>query len=762
MKRRDARWIGAAGLIALCGAGLVLASLMVLATGNRSDHERHFPWLLAVNLGIAGLLASVIVFTAYRLIQRLRRGRFGSRLLLRLAGIFALVGVVPGAFVYTVSYQFVSRSIESWFDVSVERALDAGLDLGRISLDALVNDLAGQSRQAAERLGEMPERQLPAALERSREQLAAQELALLGPGGQVLASVGGGLAALGPERPATAQFRRAREGRVTAWIEGLDEDPGAARGAPSTPPRIRALASMPVAGYALAGEERWLLVTQWLPSQLAANALAVQVAYREYQQRALAREGLRRMYIGTLSLALALAVFGAVLLAATFGNRLAKPLLVLADGVQQVARGDLGPKPVFGSGDELGGLTRAFADMTRLLADARGQAEVSTAALEDERKRLQSILDTMSAGVLAFDAEARIDTVNPGASRILGLPVDSLLGAPLQAVAPLADFAAALDQGFAAHADLGEGGHWQDSIELRPVARGGPATRSGEGPAVEGSTLTLLVRGTRLPEGARLVVFDDITALVSAQRSQAWGEVARRLAHEIKNPLTPIQLSAERLAHRLGPKLVEADASLLKRAVGTIVDQVQAMKQLVNEFRDYARLPAAQLMPLDLNGLVLDLMQLYQGPQDEGRLSLSLAEGLPRIEGDSPQLRQVVHNLVQNALDATAELAAGHVSLRTEGRREADGRWHSVRLIVEDNGPGFAEGVLQRAFEPYVTTKSKGTGLGLAVVKKICDEHGARVRIGPREPGPAGSQAPPPVDGRPGARVSISFSKCHA
>ena len=288
--------------------------------------------------------------------------------------------------------------------------------------------------------------------------------------------------------------------------------------------------------------------------------------------------------------------------------------------------------------------------------------------------------------------------------------------------------------------EAGERDHWQESYEL---ARG------------DGTGISLLVRGAHLPGGTRLLVFDDITDVVSAQRSAAWSEVARRLAHEIKNPLTPIQLSAERLQHKLQPKLAGSDAALLVRSVETIVNQVQAMKQLVNEFRDYARLPAAQLNPLDLNALVTEVLGLYGEPQEKGRLKAELAEALPPILGDATQLRQVVHNLVQNALDSVAERPGGHVVVGTEAARNETGELRAVRLKVSDNGPGFSDKVLKRAFEPYVTTKVKGTGLGLAVVKKIADEHGARVRIANLH-----HDADPEGPGREvrGARVSLSFS----
>ena len=522
-------------------------------------------------------------------------------------------------------------------------------------------------------------------------------------------------------------------------LEGLDDESLAA-GAQG--PRVRALARVPHSQVALApGEERFLLVTQPIARSLAANALAVQAAYSEYQQRALARDSLRRMYVGTLTLTLVLAVFAAVLLAIVLGNQLARPLLLLADGVRQVAAGDLTEKPVFRSADELGGLTRSFADMTAQMADARAQVQRGIAALEAARGRLQTILDTLTAGVIVFGRDGGIDTVNPGATRILQRPLLAWRGRRLSEVPELHAFAQAVEQRFellATSPELGERDQWQDSFELQ---RG------------DGALLSLLVRGAVLPGEQRLMVFDDISEVVSAQRSAAWSEVARRLAHEIKNPLTPIQLSAERLEHRLGPKLEGADQALLVRSVHTIVGQVQAMQRLVNEFRDYARLPAAQLAPLDLNALAQEVLALYGQAQDNGLLLAELEPGLPWILGDATQLRQVIHNLVQNGLDAVADRPDGQVELVTRSARGEDGALRAVRLAVIDNGPGFPDKVLKRAFEPYVTTKAKGTGLGLAVVKKIADEHGARLRAANLH---ASDERDGPVTG---ARVSLSFSR---
>ena len=749
-----ARWTWIVSTVAATGAALVLAFVLSLSTKGGGFYERHFVWLFWVNVAVAGLLLLVLAVAVLRLAVRVRRGKFGSRLLIKLVGIFTVVGLLPGLVIYTVSYQFVSRSIEAWFDVRVAGALDSGLALGKNTLETLKQELGSKTRVAAERLVERDSGPLPLALERLREQLGASEVTVLGPLGQVLAMAGGAAGAGPPERPDAALLRQARLGGLASQVDGLDDESLSLGGAGAS---VRALTRLPRSQLTLTGgEDRFLMVVQPVPRSLALNALAVQAAYSEYQQRALARDSLRRMYVGTLTLALILSVFASVLLAVVLGNQLARPLLLLADGVRQVAAGDLTAKPVFASGDELGGLTRSFADMTAQVSDAREQVQSGVQQLESARTRLQTILDTLSAGVIVFDQEGRIDTVNPGATRILQRPLSAWRGRRLSELPELETLSRSVEQHFellATSPEAGERDQWQDSYEL---ARG------------DGTQLTLLVRGAILfddmpaapaapggppgPQHSRLLVFDDISEVVSAQRSAAWAEVARRLAHEIKNPLTPIQLSAERLRYKLESRLEGADQSLLLRSVATIVNQVQAMQKLVNEFRDYARLPAAQVKPLDLNALALEVLALYGQATDSGLLQARPEPGLPRIMGDATQLRQVIHNLVQNAFDAVGDRPGARVELRTSAARGEQGELLAVRLAVVDNGPGFSDKVLKRAFEPYVTTKTKGTGLGLAVVKKIADEHGARLRAANLHEGDAQEGAVT------GARVSLSFS----
>ncbi|WP_367067322.1 ATP-binding protein [Oryzisolibacter sp. LB2S] len=738
-RARAMRWALGLGVGVMAAIGLVLLFLLTLATNNRALYERNYSWLLGVNVLVALALLAVLVWGAVRLGVRLRRGRFGSHLLIKLATIFALVGVVPGLLVYVVSYQFVSRSIESWFDVKVEGALNAGVSLARVTLDTIADDLATKTRNASSQLAQVPDAAAGLVLERMRDQLGATDVVLWNASGQAVAGVGQSRYALNPERPTAQQLRVARQQRISFQIEGLDDltDPLAAENA-----RVRVLVQVLNQDVGLLAEPRYVQATLPLPVALVTNAIAVQEANREYQERALARGGLQRMYIGTLTLALFLAVFGAVLLAVVLGNQLARPLLVLADGVREVAAGNLAPKAALQGKDELGGLTRSFALMTEQLADARAAVEQSMGELDAARGNLQTILDNLTAGVIVLDQQGTVRSSNPGATRILRAPLAAFEGQRLADVPGLAHFAATVQQHFDQFAlDRSYHGldHWQHPFELHV---------SGAGLDVQGTSL--VVRGAELPNRERLLVFDDISEIVSAQRAQAWGEVARRLAHEIKNPLTPIQLSAERLELKLGGKLPDAEQAVLTKSVKTIVDQVDAMKRLVNEFRDYARLPAAVLQPLDLNALVADVLHLYGPETAQVPVQAELDERCPRILGDAQQLRQVVHNLLQNAQDATLLQPApdGHapapVTIATRWSESAQ----RVRLTVTDCGPGFPAHILQRAFEPYVTTKARGTGLGLAVVKKIADEHGARIDLSNRVEGEVVR----------GAQVSLSFA----
>ncbi|PKO61630.1 MAG: PAS domain-containing sensor histidine kinase [Betaproteobacteria bacterium HGW-Betaproteobacteria-18] len=737
---RTVRWLLGLGLVVMVAVGLVLLFLLTQATTNRDLYEQNYARLFAVNVVVALLLLGVIGWIAARLIRRLVQKKFGSRLLVKLAAIFALAGFAPGVLIYVVSYQFVTRSIESWFDVKVEGALDAGLNLGRTTLEALSADLAGKARAGAAKLSDTPDVSAALPLERARDAMGADDLILWGASGRLIAAAGQSRYQLNPELPSAQQFRAAQAQRVITWIEGLDE---AVVGTDSQA-RIKALALITSDQLGSFNAPRYLLAVKALPDTLVANALAVTQANREYQERALARDGLRRMYIGTLTLSLFMAVFGAVLLAVVLGNQLARPLLLLADGVREVAAGDLTPKAFLRGKDELDGLTRSFSQMTQQLADARQAVQTSMAQVSAAHANLQTILDNLTAGVMVLDANGVICASNPGATRILRVPLAAHEGHALAGIEGLQTFGQQVqeqfDNFFSTHGERTLD-HWQQSFELGGIGR----TQSGR-PAND--VLTLVTRGAALPGEQRLLVFDDISEIVSAQRAQAWGEVARRLAHEIKNPLTPIQLSAERLEMKLTGKVGATEQAMLTKSVKTIVDQVDAMKRLVNEFRDYARLPAAELKPVNLNDLVADVLHLYANDLEQVPIVTDLDAQCPAIMGDAQQLRQVLHNLLQNAQDAT--LSAGHadaghaVLIKTQWQAGT----RRVRLAVLDCGTGFPDHILKRAFEPYVTTKDKGTGLGLAVVKKIADEHASRVTISNRQEN----------DEIVGAQVSLSFA----
>ncbi len=711
-QRRQRQWLWGVGLAVMTALGLVLLFLLTLATNNRRLYEQHYAWLLGLNTVVAGFLLLVLLWMAARLLLRLHQGKFGSRLLLKLAAIFGLVGLLPGLLIYAVSYQFVSRSIESWFDVKVEGALNAGVTLASVTLEALANDMGNNTRHASLALAEAADVAAPLVLERMREQLGANEVVLWSSSGSLIASASADLLQLPPtERPSTSLLRQLRNSQnpITS-IEGLDDWDSAQ---PPTPEqlaavRVRVLTVVPAAGprldVDLLAQARFVQASLPLPSSVVSNALSVQQAHREYQERALARQGLRRMYIGTLTLSLFLTVFGATLLAVLFGQQLARPLLLLAQGVRDVARGDLRPKAVSEARDELGGLTRSFALMTEQLLEARTAVDLSVQQTQAARTHLQTILDNLTAGVLVLDSSGHILIANPGASHILHLPLEQHQGSALAQLPRLASLAHMAQEQFALLASPqpadGSATHptaqrWQQVLELAANPQQPP--ESDPSGAVPTDKITLVIRGALLPQEQRLLVFDDISEIVSAQRSQAWAEVARRVAHEIKNPLTPIQLSAQRLELKLYDHLPPTEQALLQRSVKTITDQVAAMLRLVNEFRDYARLPTAVLRPLNLNALVQDILQLYPADAAGVTVQAQLDPAIPPIAGDSEQLRQVIHNLVQNAQDASeqrhqenpsenpTEPASAPVLISTQWLAQAG----KVRLSVSDSGTGF-------------------------------------------------------------------------
>lgn len=724
-------FFGLGGLAAAIAIALLL--LLAVASANTEFFESYYALLYRVNLGVGVLLLLIVTGLFVVLLNRLRKGRFGTRLMTKLGIFFAIVGVLPGVLIYLVSLQFVSRSIESWFDVKVETALEAGLNLGRAMIENSRADLEKKARIMADQLSlDQAYRSDTATallLSRLQNQFAVQEATLLNANNQIVASASDNYDVL-PDLPSRAMLRQAHHARAYATVEALGSHSGEPTGF-----RLRVVIplAMPVAErvdrfQSSRAGAYYLQLIQIVPVALSANAIAVEQAYAEYQAKAIGRVGLRKMYIGTLTLTLLLVVFIAMILALVLGRQLAHPLLQLLQGTKAVAEGDLSSRLDFSGNDELSLLTQQFNQMTQQLADARNSVNINRQALEQSKAYLESILTHLTAGVLVMDAHFVLTTANPGAERIFHLDIAPFLGKTLDSIAGLKRFSAAVHVAFDEQ-ETNALAHWQKQIEIPQLE--------------ERESLVLLVRGTRLPathleQRGFLIVFDDITEFLSAQRALAWGEVARRLAHEIKNPLTPIQLSAERLQMKLLEKLSENDAKMLERSIGTIVTQVGAMKRMVDDFRDYARLPQAILQNLQLNELIAEVLALY-GIDDiqhatHDVIKLDLADNLPEIQGDPSQLRQVIHNLVQNALDAVeGQESKACIMLSTDAveyqPRTGEAAVQTVRLIIADNGPGFSAQILGRAFEPYMTTKAKGTGLGLAVVKKIIEEHGARIDL---------------------------------
>lgn len=756
------RWALRIALTVAAVSALALLGLLVWSTGNASRYAQQYDLLLLFNGILAVALMSWVVMLTVRLLRQIRRRQFGARLTARFALYFTLIGILPGVIIYVLSVQFMSRSIESWFNVRVDSALEAGLNLGRAALDAQLTDLGGRARSMALRLNSASEPEIALLITSLRESNGIDEAMVFTGSGRLVAFSSSAFGQLLPDLPPSSVMNQLR---VSQGYAAAEADVAPSEGPTSTGLHLRVIIPLGSSSdrlgnpTGLGSDTRWLQVIQAVPERIAHNASQVQQGFRDYQELALSRLGLRKLYGITLTLALILAVFAAVAVALAVSRRLVRPLLTLASGTQAVGVGDYRPLPEPPARDEVGQLTRSFNAMTRQLDEARQMVDRHRRQLEQSNLYLESVLSNLSSGVLVFDHAFRLTLFNQGAQAILHIDLRTSQGRPLETAEGALALAQLIRQAFAAH-DAVESTrpYWQQQFEID--LQDAPDNERKK------HVVTLLARGTRLlmdgHEDGYLVVFDDISEVISANRTVAWGEVARRLAHEIKNPLTPIQLSAERLAMKLADRLSPEDAAMLQRSTQTIVNQVSSLKHMVDDFREYARTPPAQMQDIDLNALLSEVLTLYGwDPEDHGgaaprsalRLDAHLADHLPHIEGDPAQLRQVIHNLLANARDAATgtHTEPGTAEIRVQTRLIASdgGPAHDrVRLTVSDNGPGFAPEVLHRVFEPYVTTKSTGTGLGLAIVKKIVEEHGAQVDISNRTEG--------------GARISILFSRLSA
>jgi len=678
--------------VALSGALLYLLSSN---SGNTQGFSINYYSLL----GMTGLLASgltgLVGYQLWRLRNKLKNKVFGAKLTLRLVLFFTLIGVLPGILIYVVSVQFLNKSIESWFDVRVEKALEGGLNLGRSGLDNSLKELAKKAEFTANLLAGKRLGKYQGSLDLLVDEDVSQEAAVFTTGGKLVVSSPRNNADQ-VEQPDGDLMHRALENGEYAVIDTLPDQ------------GLTMLALVVVDSKTQAGKRYVLQFTQPVPKQIEADAETVQSVYRDYQELTISRLGLKRLYGITLTLSLLVVLLTAVSAAFYLSERFGSSLEALADGTRAVAQGDFTEQYPIRSSDELGALTGLFNQMTRQLFDAKQASEQQQRVVESAKVHLESVLTHLSSGVLALDHELRLRSVNTSAAQILAAPLHEMQMMPITQIAEkyplLRSFCQTVTDAFNATGS----GEWERQIER--------LSRNGN--------QILLMRGTRLPEGGEagfVVVFDDISHLLQAERQAAWGEVARRLAHEIKNPLTPIQLSAERLQYKLSDKLDEVDAQLLLRATQTIVSQVSAMKNMVSDFANYARGPALKLSHLSLHALIREVLGLYETNTVSIVLKLNAAHS--EVNGDATRLRQVIHNLLQNAQDALHGIAQPQITLHTENRNG------EINLWVGDNGAGFPASVLMRAFEPYMTTKAKGTGLGLAIVKKIVEEHGGHISI---------------------------------
>jgi len=691
------------GLGALPVAALILGLFVVLvlmrdAVENSETLSRAFVPLLSVVLSGLGALAILVIVNIVKLVRRYRQQAAGSRLTGRILVLFVLISLLPVGVVYYFSLGFLLRGIDSWFDVEVGRAMQDALVLNQASLDLNQRLLARYTEQLLAGIEDRSSTAIALSLNNLRRQAGAIELTVYGSGGQVLGNANEDPTKLVPN-PAEREIQLSV--RAGNNYVGLESDLGGEL-------VVRALVQDP------RGREMQMQAIFPTSARITELSERLENAYNRYTELAYLRQSLKLSFSLTLSLVLVFGVMAAVIAAFHTARRLVAPVADIARGTRAIAEGDYEQQlPLPRHDDELAFLVASFNAMTRRIARARDAAARSQQAVETQRNYLETVLGRLSSGVVAFDADLRLRTTNPAARQILTLtfaeeemPELARIERELPWLTPWTE---------TVRRSIAAGQDWRAEVALD---RG--ETRQ-----------TLMCRGSPLPfsdngQRGHVVVFDDITSLITAQRDAAWGEVARRLAHEIKNPLTPIQLSAERLRHKLLAKAEDADAKVIDRSTRTIIQQVEAMKAMVNDFSDYARAPDIQSAPLELDRLAQEVLDLYSSA-GTGALQVSLGAPGALVSGDPLRLRQVIHNLIKNGQEALDGRPDGLIRVTT--RLAEKGNDQYIELQVADNGPGFEQHLFERLFEPYVTTKAKGTGLGLAIVKKIIEEHRGMIRV---------------------------------
>jgi nitrogen fixation/metabolism regulation signal transduction histidine kinase len=683
----------------VAGVTLVLGALFLLSkmVQKSDDFDRLQDVILATNIAGGGILLLILIGNLWRLFHDYRESVPGAKLKARMVGMFVGLAVLPLIVVFYFSVQFINRGIDSWFNVQVEEGLDNALTLSRAAIEFRKRLHLQAITQIAQKLAVVPDSQLVFELSMLRRESGANEMTLYGDNNRVLATSSDSAGSF-PKPLAEEVSLQMRQNRPFVSLEPLST--GSAE--------IRTAMAFIYRGNRLR-ESRTVQAHFPVDERLGNMINSVENSYSEYQRLVFFREDLKDLLTITLTFVLLLSLLTAIYGAFVLSRRLVAPIQDLVAGTRAVAMGNFDTRLPTPSRDEIGFLISSFNDMTQRLATARREATLSQALIEAERTNLEVILARLSTGVLALESDLKIRNVNQAAGSILGVNLENSAGESLREVAKGMPLLEQFVDVACMHLDAGET-EWREQIVLR-----------GEvGRRVLTCACTTLP-GDEDSAAGYVIVFDDITALLQAQRDAAWGEVARRLAHEIKNPLTPIQLSAERMRRKYLGTMDEEEAQILDRATHTIVQQVEAMKEMVNAFSDYARAPDMDISRFDLDKLAHEVVDLYRAQESGVEIVLTSDPTMSLVEGDMGRVRQILHNLIRNAVEALEGTQDGRIDVQIAAA-EID-EVEMVQLRVEDNGPGFKAGSVSQIFDPYVTTKPKGTGLGLAIVKKLVEEH---------------------------------------
>ena len=686
------------------GVALWLVALYLLASAaqNSAEFDKWLPWILLIN--ISGLLTLLVLLASKltNLVRDYRRHVPGSRLKGRTVAIFSALAVAPILVVYYFSLQFINRGIDSWFELEVSQGLKDTRELSHAALEVRVREFLQHTQLVARTLSASSDLELIGTLDRERRESTALEFTIVGAQAQILATSSDRPMDTLPAPATDEMMLQLRRGRPYVSLD-TDSVGGYV---------IRAAAPLDANGR---GRARVVIALYPVPQQLSQLADTVQRSYSQYANLVQLRRPLKSTFVLILTFVVLMSLIAAVYGAFFAAQRLVQPVQDLIAGTRAVAKGNYDTQLPLPSRDELGFLVTSFNDMTKRLGRAREETRRSQQAVEAERAGLAVILARLSTGVVSLEADLTVRTANQAASAILGIDLEAAVGKrfdeSISDATLFTQFLAALKSHLGAE-DL----DWREQIELLS----------------ETGKHVLMCACTALPNdlgGAPgvVLVFDDITALLQAQRDAAWGEVARRLAHEIKNPLTPIQLSAERMRRKFLGSMNAQDAQILERATHTIVAQVDAMKQMVNAFSEYARAPDMHFSRFDLNQLITEVVDLYRVQDSSADLKLLLDPQLPAISADRMRIRQILNNLVTNSLEALEGRQGACIEIETHVSEDGPKQPASVAIVVTDNGPGFQRDLIGTVFDPYVTSKPKGTGLGLAIVKKIVEEHGGRI-----------------------------------